>query len=121
MMIKITGKRGEGAGLLTNLAVEQILKDYPNCICLLLDDTSEFYPLENELDGIGVHISPAYLSLNEYQEFIAERINKSNLFRISYSDSEYKLEDIEESVEEFANILRNVYCRRTFIIYKSAY
>lgn len=120
MIIKISGERGEGAGFLTNLAIEKLLETYPNCICFLIDDTSEFLPLINKLKGIDVNIAPGYMSLENYQEYLNERLGKHNFFRILYPYHEYKLEDIENSLANFADKLRHIYNRRVFVIYKSA-
>lgn len=64
-MIIISGKQGEGSGLLTNLAVASILNEKPQTVVLLLDETDEFVHLKNQLDGIKINIGIDCKSIKE--------------------------------------------------------
>ncbi|CAK7075642.1 hypothetical protein [Tissierella sp.] len=118
-MIRITGNRGEGAGLLTNLAIEKLLETRSNKICFLIDDTTEFLPLVDKLKGIDVHISEGYTTstYKEYTEYVEARLNKGNFFRFIIS---YGFESEIENIERFANELQEKHNVWVFVIYKSA-
>ena len=122
-MIRITGNGGEGAGLLTNLAIEKLLETQPQCLCFLIDDTTEFSPLINKLQGVNVKVSPGFLSTyEEYTEYVISRLDKGkNFFRFIFDYDEYHFENKLETIEKFANILETLYHRKVFLIYKSVY
>lgn len=67
-MIIISGKHGEGSGLITNLAVESLINENPRAVILLLDERSEFAPLKNKLNGIKINIGIGYKAISEQLE-----------------------------------------------------
>lgn len=117
-MIKIIGDRGEGAGLLTNLAVEKLLETHPQSVCFLIDDSGEFYDLTTKLKCVDVHISPAYSmsSYEEYKDYVIDKIYTERFFRFI---TDYKDEAEAENIEKLANEVRSRYNIRTFVIKKS--
>lgn len=117
-MIKISGKRGEGAGLLTNLAIEKLLETHSDSLCFLIDNTSEFVSLSEKLKGIDIYVSPAYFSgYDDYKKYVISKLSKGTFFRfvIEYGQEyEYQVRDIEKLAEE----IRIKYNIRIFEIYK---
>lgn len=141
-MIKITGDRGEGAGLLTNLAIEKLLEtqleNFPHCLCFLIDDSGEFSPLVQKLQGINIDLcNILYITSNAQHD-----ISKKNIQEIS-QDREEKLDYFDYvkgllsnkrffrfivdwdcknefyRIEKLANEIQNEYHLKVFIIHKS--
>jgi len=122
-MIKITGNRGEGAGLLTNLAIEKFLETSSNSnkVCFLIDDSGEFLPLVDKFKGIDVYIDGIYESeyseiLLTYTKYVEEKLYKTNFFRFVLN-----WEDKKEirNIEKFAKELQEKYNLWIFVIYKT--
>lgn len=115
-MIRIIGNRGEGAGLLTNLAIEKILETQTTCLCFLIDYTSEFTPLVDKLNGITIHVSE---DNKEYAEHLLSRLGEGNFFRfllnISSEYLEYELQEIEKLVSK----IKTMYSGKVYLIYKT--
>lgn len=65
LMILITGAGGEGSGLVANLAIERILADILNACVIILDDTGEFFPLKEKVNGVRLFVGDARKPLNE--------------------------------------------------------
>jgi len=115
-MIRIIGNRGEGTGLLTNLAIEKLLETQPNCLCLLIDYTSEFSPLVDKLNGITIPVSEYH---KEYTEHLLSRLDEGNFFRFLLDIHSGYLEYVLAEIEKLASKIEKMYSRKVFLIYKT--
>jgi len=134
-MIRITGNKGEGAGLFVNIAVKKLLENhleqFPNCLCFLIDDSTEFYPLVQELQGVNIDLSgwiyptpdwPKDMVREiergrfDYSSYVLSLINKKKFFRFIV---DWDCEDEFSNIERLANEIQNKYHLKVFVIHKS--
>ena len=124
-MIEIKGLRGEGAGLLTNLAIEKLLEVHPDCICFLIDDTTEFNPLAEKLNAVDIHISPGYklYTYKAYSEYVADNTRKDkNFFRFILADYPEEHKEVNINlINILAEDIAEIFYKKVFVIYKNAY
>lgn len=106
-MIIIVGNKGEGSGLLTNIAIENLLKSKPGVVVILLDDTSEFVLLSNKLNGTIVNIGVGYNPIED------RNIDNSNLYVVRCDEPlVYNLNELKKLENMFLS-------KHVFVIYKT--
>lgn len=122
-MIKIRGDRGEGAGILTNLAIEKLLEvsQNSNKICFLIDDSGKFFTLSDRFKGISICTDGTYKSKYSettltYKDYVEEKIHSTKLFRFVI---DWKDEEKMKNIEGFAKESQEKYNLWVFVIHKS--
>lgn len=93
-MIKITGMPGEGAGMVTAVAIKSLLAlENEQYIVFLIDDTSEFKPLGVELDAQFINVE---MDMNQYNSAIVSLYDKLNFSKrlIIFNTYGYDEDDI---------------------------
>lgn len=119
-MIVITGNNGEGSGLITNYAIEKLLEENIQACIILLDDTSEFNPLRNKLNGTLISIGPLSKPIEEQISYSNSNNDRFFQFRFNKNDIEHNIKHTLEQIKK-AEIKLASEGGWVFVIFKSTH